>query len=244
MDEMRTAGGSVGVPSETESPQKKRDRATPEKVLIRPFKAADRERVREIFCWVGQRGNPLHVYIEDEGLVLPFLADYFMDEEPEWCLVTEADGKVVGYILGCKDTKRYMRVVLTRILPRLILRAFWKIITFQYRKKQTYRTIWWAIARSWRELPSAPVDQYPASCHLGLEAGYQHLGLGGKLVDAFFDRVRANGLPGAHGIIIEEVGKNVLAQALGTEVREVRRTTLWDKCTDKRWEFKLIVRDK
>lgn len=211
--------------------------------VIRAFRKTDRERVRAIFRETGQRGNPLRVYIEDDELVLRLLADYYMDHEPEWCFVAEVNGRVVAFVLGSKDPRKYIRTVVTRILPRLAARVLWKLLTGQYRERRTYETLWWCLARAWRELPRPPLDRYPAHCHLGIEDGYRHLFVGRELVDTLAHRLRAHGVPGVHGIALEEPGRHSLARVLGVKVLAARRTTVWDKCTGKRWDAKLIVRE-
>ena len=104
--------------------------ASMERVVIRKFEKRDRKRVREI-CRTAD--GPF----EDEEIIPILFADYYMDCEPELCLVAEVDGRVVGYILGgtTAKMKRWMR----RVMPRLALRVVWRIITFQYRRRETYR---------------------------------------------------------------------------------------------------------
>jgi ribosomal protein S18 acetylase RimI-like enzyme len=210
-------------------------------VVVRPYAYSDRERVREICRGGAQRGNPLKVYIEDEELVLPLIADYYMDYEPENCLVAEDSGRVVGYLLGCRDTRRYYRVLVTRILPKLICRIIWKTFTFQYRKIQTYRIFGWILFRAWRELPKAPLDRYPAHIHLTIDRGYRGYRVARWLVEASEKHFRGLGVRGGHAIVIEEVGKNAFSLVFGGEVLDARRATLWDHCTDKKWQFKLLV---
>lgn len=214
-----------------------------ETIVIRPFAEHDREEVREIFRQHAQRGNPLRVYVEDEHLVRPILLDYYLDYEPDCSLVAEVNGTVAGYIVGSKDTKRYTRFLALRVLPRLVCRVVLKILTFQYRERRTYSTIWWFLTRAWRELPRPPLDRYPAHCHLAIVHRYRHLLLGRQLVDALAHHLRNSGIPGLHGIVLEEAGKDALARALDSRVLAVRRTTVWDKWTGKRWDAKLLVRE-
>jgi len=212
-------------------------------VIIREFKEVDRKRIRDICRNTAQKGNPAATFIEDEEIFVRLMADYYMDYEPELCFVAEVDQRVAGYILGCKDTKKYMKAMLMRILPRLALRALWRVITFQYRQRKTYETLWWFIARSWRELPRPPLDRYPAHCHINIEDGYRHLHLGTRLYYTLISHLRKNGVASMHAYVLEEAGKNVMARTFGTKVLAVNRTTLWEKCTGKRWNVKVLVRD-
>lgn len=212
-------------------------------VLIRPYRREDREAVREIFRAGGQRGAPLKTYIEEEAIPLALFADYHLDYEPECCFVAEAQGKVVGYVAGCADTGRYNWIVLTRYLPRLLLRVLWRLFTLQYRQTSTFRVIFWFITRSWREIPEPPPHRYPAHIHLTLARDFRGLRVGRRLVDAVGERLKSFGAVGGHAVAIEEVGHNGFAPVMGATMLESRPCTLWRHCSDKEWEFKLLVRD-
>ena len=212
-----------------------------DEVVIRRLRRSDREAVREIFRQGGQRGNPLRVYVEDEEIVLRILIDYFVDYEPECAVVAEADGKIVGYALAAADTKRYERVVLTRILPGIVARVAWKTLTLQYRSTKTYSLIWWFLTRASRELPSVPLDRFPASVHINLSREYRGYGLGRRLMDVEANLLRSLGLPGGHGVVVEEAHRNVFARVLGATLAGTKRTTIWRHCSDQEWDFKLLI---
>jgi len=140
----------------------------PPKGIVRHFEEKDREVVRTICRQTGQKGNPASVFFEDEEVITMLYADYYMDYEPESCFVAEVNGRVVGYELGCKDTRKKKLVLMTKIYPRVCLRILWKLLTLQYRKTDTYRTLWWVISKGWREALPVPLDKYPAlKPHIG-----------------------------------------------------------------------------
>ena len=215
--------------------------AKTDEVVLRRLRRSDREAVREIFRQGGQRGNPLRVYVEDEEVVLRVLVDYFVDYEPECAVVAEANGRVVGYALAAADTKRYERRVLTRILPRIAARVAWKTLTLQYRTMKTYSLIWWFLTRAWRELPEVSLDRFPVTVHINLSREYRGHGLGRRLMDAEADHLRSLGLPGGHGIVVEEAHRNVFARVLGATLLGTRPTTIWRHCSDQKWDFKLLI---
>ena len=215
---------------------------TPEGVSIRGLRKSDKEAIREMFRQGGQRGNPLSRYIEDEEIVLRMLVDYYVDHEPECCVVAEIDGKVVGCVLGSKDTHRYDRIMLTRYLPRLLGRVLWRMFTLQYRTMKNYRVIWWFITRAWREIPEGPGPDFPLSVHITISKDYRGYRLGRQLIDAAAANGSRMGLPGGHGVVIEEAHRNVFARTLGARLVATRRTTFWKHFSDEDWDFKLMVK--
>jgi ribosomal protein S18 acetylase RimI-like enzyme len=218
-----------------------------DRVIVRPFQENDRPRVREIARNTGQKGNPTNRFFEDEEVVPILFADYYMDYEPESCFVAEVDGEVGGYMLGCKDTRNYNRVVMWRIAPRLIARVLWKVLTLQYRRKRTYMTLLWLVTRAWREVPSAPIDEYPAHVHVNIDAGFRAYGLGKKLADAMVAHLKDRGVRGLHGIIVEPEDNDLMtrkaAELYDCRVVTVNPFTSWEKFTRKKWYAKVVVKD-
>ncbi len=212
---------------------------------VRLFEERDRETIRDICRRTGQRGNPTEVYFEDEELSPILYVDYYLDYEPDLCFVAEQDGRVVGYLLGCKDTRRYMRVLLTRILPRLFFRFFWKIATFQYRRRTTYQTLWWMFSRSWREAPRVPLDTYPAHGHINLSPEYQGPRIGHRFYRMLRQELLRRDVTAIHVIIAEEEGKeahsNYFIRKLNFELVESKPFSLWEKLTGTKWFMKLLV---
>jgi hypothetical protein len=221
-------------------------------VCVRRARPEDRARIREICQQTALRGLPTRSFFEDEEVVSRLFADYYLDYEPESCFVAEVDGQVVGYALACKDTRRYLRVMATRIVPRVMGRILWKILTLGYRRRSTYQTLWWVVARSWRELPTASLTAYPAHLHANLDPAVAEMKLvafrlGMKLAEAVIAHLREAGVRGIQGAIAEPEDDENLSlfyrRIYGARVTDVRRFSLWEMFTDRRWYAKMVVID-
>ena len=227
--------------------REKKHRAEPPKGIVRQFEEKDREFVRSICRRTGLKGGPTSLFFEDETIMSILYADYYMDHEAESCFVAEVDGRVVGYVLGCKDTRKKKRVLLAKIYPRVFVRILWKMFTFQYRKKETYQTLWWVVWRAWREGLRVPLDKYPSHAHFNTEATYRGYGLGERLSKAMRKHWLQHGVKGYHCIIREEEGhsevSSFLRREMGHKILKVKRNTVWEKITGKKWYAKLLVRD-
>lgn len=170
---------------------------------IRAYETRDRQAVREICCRTAYRNRGTDTVFEDTALIADYWTAYYTDYEPESALVVEENGQVVGYLFGCCDTNRHIRLMATRILPPLLFKLLLRFVTGRYRKRQTYRMIkWWATA-SWREAPPIPLDRYPAHYHCNI----LREGLGKRYYSTmamiFVDRIEALGIPGLHGAVEE-----------------------------------------
>lgn len=191
---------------------------------------------------------------EDEELLTLCFTDYYMDYEPESCLVAEVDGRVVSYLLACKDTKRFTRIMALKTLPKLIVRVSWKMITRQYVQKETYRLVRWALLRSWRELPQPPLGRYPAHVHWNIDPeivesrmGLVSMGIriGLELAKAMKDHFSNAGVRGAHGVIVEPEGNETLSRFacrfLGGKVAAVKKLSLEGGLDSRRLYAKLLL---
>ena len=218
-----------------------------ENIIIRSFEEKDREAIRTICKETGQKGNHTWVFFEDEEIVPMLYADYYMDYEPESCIVAEVAERIVGYMVASKDTRHYNRIMLTRIYPRVCARSLWRLFTLKYRKKQTYQTLWWIITRSWREMFHPPFDQFPGHVHFNVDSAYRGQGIGKRLSSITRRHLIDMGVRGSHSIVREEEGNDTLSGFLcregGYRVLKTKRNTVWEKATGKRWYAKLLVRD-
>ncbi|HEV8712492.1 MAG TPA: GNAT family N-acetyltransferase [Candidatus Binatia bacterium] len=215
-------------------------------VILRRFAENDRERIREIARNTGYKGEPTRAFFEDEEVIPRLFADYYIDYEPESCFVAEVDGKIVGYVLGCKDTKRYYRVLLWKLVPGLIVRILWKIATLQYRRKTTYVTLWIAM-RAWREMPRFSLVQHPAHVHINVDARYRGGSVGKKLARAMLTHLKDMEVKGVHGIVIEsdEDGRmtRVAQDLYGFRLVTARELSGLEKLTHKKWYVKVVAKD-
>lgn len=98
----------------------------PDKVIIRGFGAQDRGRVRAIGCATVFPGIPRKDVFSDDEILADALTSSYTDYEPQSCLVAEVNGRVVGYLIGSKDSQALSRRSRKAILPfvsRALLRG-------------------------------------------------------------------------------------------------------------------------
>ena len=171
--------------------------------LIRPYRPEDREAVREICRRTAYRNRGSTAVIEDGELFADYWTKYYTDHEPESAFVVEEEGEVIGYLLGCADATVFHRVMARRIVPSVLARAVFRLVTFQYRDPKTRRMLYWLLRYGWQEDPSIPLDRYPAHYHCnilrkGIGKGYYT-----ALALRFVDQMLARGIRYMHGQVQE-----------------------------------------
>lgn len=162
-------------------------------LTIRPYRSQDREAVRHICCETADAGKPVEGFFRDRDFIADVVTRYYTDFTPKLTQVVEKDGQVVGYLTGCLDTRRQMRVTVWKILPGALVRAICRGVLLQ-------RETWRMLAAACRNgLPSGvALDEYPAHLHINLLPEARRNGIGARLVEEFFACARKAGIVGVH----------------------------------------------
>jgi len=163
-------------------------------VRIRPYRPDDRAAVRAIAFATGFMGEPIDWLWGDPESFGDVITRYYTDQEPESLLVAEHAGAVVGYLSGCVDSAAAAGSA-AREITRLARRgAFLRpgIASFFWRSVRD-------VARD-REMRDDVMrdDRWPAHLHIDLLPAGRGKGLGGRLMEAWFARLRERGSPGVH----------------------------------------------
>ena len=210
------------------------------KVKIRRYKPSDRQEIRDICCDTGFLGEPIDSIFSDRELFADLFTSYYTDKEPKSAFVAECGGEVIGYLLGCKNGKKFKRFITYIILvnlPRLI----WRYFIYYDRKNRKYMK--WMLFRSLREIPEIPKNS--AHLHFNLKKNYRGRGIGKGLLDVFFEYLRQNSINKVYGGVFSFERKRTekLYKKLGFKIYDKRRTTVWKDVIDKKVYLLRIVKE-
>ena len=168
--------------------------------IIRPYEARDRDAVWKICCDTADQGNPVEKIFRDRDVVADFLIRYYTEYEPEAMWVAEEEGRVIGYLSGCLNNRRYRRVMMWLLGPKAILKATGRGL---FVSQQTWQFLW-RVLRSWLEGKwpcSIPEDVYPGHLHVNVEQGFRGHEVGRRLVERFCEQAHAAGLKGVYASV-------------------------------------------
>jgi len=170
--------------------------------LIRRYMACDRGAVRRLAVACADPRIAPACLSSHYGLVADVLTRYYLDFEPEACWVADDPVTgVVGYLFGCLSTARRCRVMASRIVPPVILRAFLSGVVFSC----PLGRLAWAGLRTWTSrhtVKTRATRAYPAHLHVGMREDYRRSGLGRELVLRFVEQVRDEGIAGIHVSVV------------------------------------------
>ena len=104
--------------------------------VVRPYRPTDREAIRWICCETADRGDPIEPLFPYRAVAADLLTRYYTDEEPEATWVAESEGRIVGYLTGALQSRRYERLMRWPIIPRAVCAA---ILHGALGSRQTWR---------------------------------------------------------------------------------------------------------
>ncbi len=124
----------------------------PNALVIRSYRASDRQAVRDLCCRTGFLGEPIDPVYEDRELFADFLTTYYTDHEPESSFVLELDGEICGYLLG---SRRPLFNQLYSFQQNLVL-GFRALLRYGRYNERSRLFVRWVLSHGWREVPAAP----------------------------------------------------------------------------------------
>ncbi|MBE3588512.1 MAG: GNAT family acetyltransferase [Thermoanaerobacteraceae bacterium] len=139
--------------------------------------------MREVCAATGLLGEDIGPVFPEHDFFVDFFTRYYTDVEPQSALVVEAGGKVVGYLLGCTDFKRYRRYQMA-----VLGKAVFFVLKGLYRGSfgpPARRFFRWLLIRGWREVPKCPGGG--AHFHFNLLRPWRDASTTRRLVDTFLD---------------------------------------------------------
>lgn len=165
---------------------------------IRKYRPGDRAAVRWLCCETGFLGQPIDPVFEDRELFADFLTNYYLKKEPESAFVVEtmADGKVSGYLLGCR---RPLRNQFHNFAQNFLLfcALVWRAPRYGAASRKFMR---WILLNGWREVPAAP--RRTAHFHINLLPEARSVPGTRALIDAYLAYLRARGEKRVYGQMV------------------------------------------
>jgi len=151
-------------------------------INIRPYNLKDRAALRMLCCDVADRGGPIENFFPDRDLAADLLTKYYTDYEPQSTFVAECDGRLVGYINGCMDNRRYGLMMFWILIPLLLVKAFKRGIFFR-RETQTMIK---GMCKNWRRIfvwRRKSFSSHQGHLHIGITQDGRRQQTGRQLVE-------------------------------------------------------------
>jgi hypothetical protein len=195
-------------------------------VRIRRYQESDREAVRLICCETGFLGQPIDRIYRDRELFADLICNPYLDYEPEWTLVAEADGRLVGYLLGSVSPHFQRNRMLSgfKTSCRMLARHLTGRYAHHPRSEQFVR---WVLSRGLKEQPNHP--EGAAHLHFNLERVYRIGTVTLRLWSVFQEMLQAAGVDHVYGEFFSCDQRNPerIYQRYGFKIYDRSETTIF-----------------
>jgi hypothetical protein len=201
--------------------------STPAQVHIRSYVESDRAAIRRLCCDTGFLGGPIDTVFQDRELFADLFTGAYLKHEPEWALVAEAEGRVVGYLLG--SMCRHFDWVLMRSGLPVASKMFCKLLTGRYAgHPRSGRFVRWLLTAGYQEQPRHPAQA--AHLHFDLERGYRGRGIIQRFWGMYEEKLRGAGVKRCYGIFFSHPQRHPesVYSRYGFTVFDRKRTTLFE----------------
>jgi hypothetical protein len=211
-------------------------------VHIRTYTPADKDAIRRICCETGYFGNPVDTLFQDRELFADLFTKPYLDHEPEWALVAEAEGRVIGYLLG--SVCPHFDSLQMRCGFRTTMKMLARLASGRYSNHaRSRRFIRWLLFSAYSEQPKHPRNS--AHLHYDLEKGYRGGDIGRRLWFEFIRRAQAVGVKKCYGSFFSYPRRRpeIAHSRYGFEVFDRRRTTMFEPEITDPVEVVCVARD-
>ena len=190
------------------------------KINIRAYRTEDRQALRTLCCDVADRGGPIENFFPDRDVAADLLTKYYTDYEPQSTFVAFCEGRIIGYINGCTDNRRYGLVVFWLLMPPLLVKAFKHGIFFRPEIRQLLR----GILKNWRRIfvwRKSSFHSHQGHLHIGIAGDFRGQQVGRNLATTLLAYAAGSGvIELAASVHDANKSAGIFFEALGFVVRE------------------------
>jgi GNAT superfamily N-acetyltransferase len=196
-------------------------------VSIRAYRPADRGQIRALCCETGYFGGPVDRLFQDRELFADLFTNAYLDYQPQWALVAEAEGRVVGYLLGAVSSQFDLLLMRSGLVTTC--KMLWRLGCGRYaghpRSRQFVR---WLLLDGFREQPRHPPKA--AHLHFDLEKRFRGRGISRRLWEMYSEQLRRARIGCCYGAFFSSPWRRpeTVYSRYGFEEFDRRRTTLFE----------------
>jgi len=170
---------------------------------IRRYQPSDRSAVRRLAGDTAHFGEPIERFFDAREVFLDAFATFYTDVSDNYLWVALDNGKLIGYLMGCPDTRDYDAWFRSNVK-----RVAWRAATLRYRGVFTRKSITYMRRYARLRVPNVDLSPYPAHLHINTRADRRGSGVGNALMQAYLDQLRNENVSGVH---LETSSENKIA---------------------------------
>ncbi len=175
----------------------------PHGTRIRPYEPRDREAVRAISLSTAYGGGGDGIL--DGELFLDLMVRAYTDFAAGSVWVAEHEERVVGYLAGAFDERRFHRIQVRRVVPVAVARSLGRGLLWRGELWRLLADLP-AFLAAGRKAESPDEAGYPGHLHVNLTPESRGRAVGARLLESFLAEARRRRLPGVRAVVYETNG--------------------------------------
>ena len=198
---------------------------------IRHYQTSDQAAVLDIAADTAFFGEPVEAFLDDRKLYGDAFARYYLEHEAPFAWVADGPDGVIGFLLGCADTRRQISQWRGYIITHVLVNA----LSGRYKLGRRTTSFAWGmlIGAVRRETPRIELKEYPAHLQIDVMQGYRGVGIGRRLIEAYMEQLRGLAVT---GVYLETTNHNEAAcylyEKVGFQLLDERPNHFWTKMFD------------
>jgi hypothetical protein len=196
-------------------------------ISIRPYKVEDRQAISRLCCDTGFFGQPVDALFKDRDLFAELFTRPYLEYEPEWGIVAESNGQIIGYLLG--SVCRYFDILQMVAGFQTAAKMVFRLASGRYSNHPRSRKfVRWLFTAGLSEQPRHP--RGAAHLHFDVHKDYWGCGIALRLWRNYERRLRAAGIKKCYGAFFSHPKRRpeLVYVRYGFTVFDRRRTTLFE----------------
>lgn len=170
---------------------------------IRRYQPTDRAAVRQLAGDTAHFGDPIERFLDAREVFLDAFASFYTDFMGNYLWIAEENGALLGYLMGCPDTRDYNEWFRSNVRQ-----VAWRAATLHYRGVFTRKSMGYIWRYAHVHIPYVDLSPYPAHLHINTRAAKRGSGIGTVLMKTYLDQLRHENVPGVH---LETSSANIIA---------------------------------
>ncbi len=169
-------------------------------IEIRKYEPRDRAAVREICLATAYGGG--EEGIVDPHLFVDLMIRAYTDFAAGGVWVADRSERVVGYLAGGFDERRFHRAQVWRVVPGAVARALGRGLLWRRELWRLFGDLPGFLAEA-RRAEAPDEEGYPGHLHVNLLPESRGQAVGSRLVERFLAEARRSGVPGVRAVVYE-----------------------------------------
>lgn len=190
-------------------------------IIIRPYTQADRGSIREIAYETVFLGDSASVFFEGREIFADYLTAYFTDFEPQSCFVAQAGDKIIGYLLGAKNSAILKTVFRRKIIPGLLVETVTDKTLFSIKNTKFLLNCLRSFFKGEFKLKDYS-KEYPAVLHINIQNDFRSRGIGSELIKKYLHKLIEQKVKGVHFATLSDKAAKFF-QKCGFTLLEVKK---------------------